>query len=284
MRFIYATDLHGDQKKYNSIISYAIKNKINLIHLGGDILSKGVHLVEIQEEFIKGFLKKFYKKAKKNNIKILAFFGNDDIYYLSKYFKEYGNLLNENPEEIEGILFKAYSYVCDHPFQLKTASKLDYRGWRRPCCDIGITFANENIKCFFDIDYYLEKKSTIEEDLNKEIITSSNVVMAMHMPPYNLGLDVCGRLLPSKEYDKLRYVGSRSIYNWIKQQQPLLSLHGHIHESYAISKVWKTYLDKTLVVQPGQEFTNIYVKKAKTRFVVFDIEPGKINSSVLIEI
>jgi Icc-related predicted phosphoesterase len=65
----------------------------------------------------------------------------------------------------------------------------------------------------------------------------------MHMPPANLGLDHC------MNGDK---VGSRAIHEFIKKKQPLLTLHGHIHESPDVSGKWQAKLGETLCIQPGQ--------------------------------
>jgi Icc-related predicted phosphoesterase len=91
------------------------------------------------------------------------------------------------------------------------------------------------------------------------------------MPPKGLSLDVC--------YNEEK-VGSHSVFEWIKREQPLLTLHGHIHESYDVTSVWKRNVGKTLVVQPGQYgfSTN------KVRFVKFDLESNRVKSATLVEI
>jgi len=68
-------------------------------------------------------------------------------------------------------------------------------------------------------------------------------IYVIHMPPINLGLDVCG----SGET-----VGSEAVYRFIERVQPLLTLHGHIHESPDVSGVWRARLGGTWCVQPGQ--------------------------------
>jgi len=47
-------------------------------------------------------------------------------------------------------------------------------------------------------------------------------------------------------------VGSNAIHAFIKAKQPLLTLHGHIHESPDVSGKWFSKLGKTLCTQPGQ--------------------------------
>jgi len=296
MKFIYTTDLHGQKNKFNDILSYAIDNKIKIVHLGGDLLPKprkisvadALYLsishdlkqlerlnkfynpLEVQRTFVSGFLKGFYKEALKANIRILSFFGNDDFYSLKKNFRKYGSLLDEQPIEIEDYLFKAYPFVCDHPFGLKTACKLDYRGWERPFSKLAVDEQKEII----NLDEYFNKKATIEEDLKKEVVLNNNLIMACHMPPRAVNLDVCGRRLMSGKFDKIRIVGSKSVYDWIVKEKPLIVLCGHIHENYEITNIWKTNIGKTLVVQPGQSL--------KTRFVLFEIR--KEIESTLIEI
>jgi Icc-related predicted phosphoesterase len=48
----------------------------------------------------------------------------------------------------------------------------------------------------------------------------------------------------------MRPVGSQSVRDAIQQYQPLLGLHGHIHESKGFAK-----LGRTLCVNPGSEYT-----------------------------
>jgi Icc-related predicted phosphoesterase len=41
-------------------------------------------------------------------------------------------------------------------------------------------------------------------------------------------------------------------YSFLKENQPLLSLHGHIHESPEVSGGWYTSIGNTICIQPGQ--------------------------------
>ena len=103
--------------------------------------------------------------------------------------------------------------------------------------------------------------TTIEDELENLIIPDDfrNAIYVIHIPPANIGLDVC--------YDG-RKVGSIAVYNFLLKHQPLLTLHGHIHESPKISNKWFAYLNKTLCIQPGQSnFNEDYLK-----FVVIDLE------------
>jgi len=261
MIFIYATDLHGDSTKYSTILEFAIKYNIKLIHLGADILPKGSEILSIQKSFISGFLKRFYSQAAEAGIKILASFGNDDIYTRKKYFLKYAELLDETPYSQEGYDFSAYNYVPVYPFPLKTACKLDYKGWQPE------EYTGRNVDVspdlgiipILDLDLYLAEKGTIEDDL-KNLKCSEKTIVAFHCPPANVDLDVCVLNLEPREIKK---VGSKAIYDWLLKNQPKICLCGHIHESYFATGVFKAYIGKTLVIQPGQ--------MKKTQFVVIDV-------------
>lgn len=243
MRFLYATDLHGDPDKYEALLTYAVGNAIPYIHIGADILPKGPGLMRVQKKFVKGYLKEFYKKCADKRIQVFAMFGNDDVYTRKKYFKEYGKLVDETPETIEGFILTGYPYVPDYPFPLVTACKYDYKGWE-PELYFGRKLDVDE-KDFVEIlnkQDYFRKKGTIKEDLDL-IHADYKTVIAIHTPPCGLGLDVC---FP---YTK---VGSRSVYEWIEREQPRLVLCGHIHESRYLTGTWKAQIGKSTILQPGQ--------------------------------
>ena len=249
MRFLYTTDLHGDSRKYDAIYKYATKNDIKYIHLGADLLPKGNQILRNQKKFLKGYFKKFYQKCSDSGIKVFAMFGNDDIYTRKKYFEEYGKLLDKDPETIDGFTFTGYPFVPDYPFGLVTACKYDYDGWQ-PQLYLGKK-VDVDESGFVDIPdplTYFNYKGTIKDDLSK-ISADSNTIIAIHCPPVNLGMDIC--------LDGRR-VGSKSVYEWIEEEQPRLVLCGHIHESRYMSGTWKDKIGLSTIIQPGQYGSSTY--------------------------
>lgn len=87
-------------------------------------------------------------------------------------------------------------------------------------------------------------------------VSHSPAIFNLHVPPYGTGLD-----LAPKVSDDLRVqtevsgepqlipVGSTAVRDAISDNQPLLGLHGHIHESRGSSK-----LGSTRIVNPGSEY------------------------------
>jgi Icc-related predicted phosphoesterase len=81
-------------------------------------------------------------------------------------------------------------------------------------------------------------------------------VASLHVPPYASGLDVAPRLdanlrvqYSGGDVDMVP-VGSTAVRAVIERHQPLLALHGHIHESQGRKK-----LAGTLCINPGSEYT-----------------------------
>jgi len=102
MKFLYITDMHGHVEKYETVLKYAIEHKIKLLHIGADILPKGKGMQKEQKKFIKGYLKNFYAECERNGIRVLAFFGNDDLYTRKHQFGEYADHLDEIPYRKNG--------------------------------------------------------------------------------------------------------------------------------------------------------------------------------------
>ncbi len=91
------------------------------------------------------------------------------------------------------------------------------------------------------------------ESMAKQINDPSRAIFNLHCPPYKSGLDEAPaidadlRLLHGGR--ALRPVGSTAVREAIEKHQPLLSLHGHIHESKGAIKI-----GKTLSINPGSSY------------------------------
>jgi Icc-related predicted phosphoesterase len=98
-----------------------------------------------------------------------------------------------------------------------------------------------------------EKLSERIEAMWLQVPGGSQAVFNLHCPPYKSGLDEAPaidadlRLLHGGR--ALRPVGSTAVREAIERHQPLLSLHGHIHESKGAVKI-----GKTLSINPGSAY------------------------------
>ncbi len=91
------------------------------------------------------------------------------------------------------------------------------------------------------------------EDMASQVTDPSRAIFNLHCPPYKSGLDEAPaidadlRLLHGGR--ALRPVGSTAVREAIEKHQPLISLHGHIHESKGAIKI-----GKTLSINPGSAY------------------------------
>jgi hypothetical protein len=98
-----------------------------------------------------------------------------------------------------------------------------------------------------------EKLGERIEAMVGQIPDESRAIFNLHCPPYQSGLDEA----PAIDADlkllhggrALRPVGSTAVRKAIEKHQPLLSLHGHIHESKGAVKI-----GKTLSINPGSAY------------------------------
>jgi Icc-related predicted phosphoesterase len=104
----------------------------------------------------------------------------------------------------------------------------------------------------------------LPEDELREVIDKAaarvssmeTAIFNIHVPPYNTGLDTGPDIDPHTWEQKAtmgqghtKPVGSHAVREAIETHQPLLSLHGHIHESRGTFR-----LGRTLCVNPGSDY------------------------------
>jgi Icc-related predicted phosphoesterase len=97
------------------------------------------------------------------------------------------------------------------------------------------------------LEYSVTELPHMCDILNKLPIPENpdKAIYIMHMPPAGLRL---GQL----RYQDLD-IGSVDIYEFLKEKQPLLSVHGHIHESPDTEKGrWINQILQTTCIQTGQ--------------------------------
>jgi uncharacterized protein len=91
--------------------------------------------------------------------------------------------------------------------------------------------------------------------LADQIEDMDNAIFNIHVPPYGTGLDDAPELQDATTVKRggamMKPVGSTAVRDAILEYQPLLSLHGHIHESRGSQK-----LGRTLAINPGSTYND----------------------------
>jgi len=152
---------------------------------------------------------------------------------------------NDDPFEIDPILKKSRyaTDVEDKVIQLDEDHEMISTGYG-------------NItpwKCARDItEEELAKKI---DNMASQVRNIESCVFNLHAPPYDTRLDdapeLDKELRPTYSASKLVPVGSTAVRAAIEKYQPLLGLHGHIHESKGSCKI-----GRTLCLNPGSLYTD----------------------------
>jgi Icc-related predicted phosphoesterase len=106
-----------------------------------------------------------------------------------------------------------------------------------------------------------------------------NLILNLHVPPYDSGLDVAPKLneqlqpvLVGGEFMRIP-VGSTAVRKIVERYQPKLGLFGHIHESGG-----DVFIGKTLCLNPGSEYS-----EGILRGYVVDLDEKKIKQFYRVE-
>jgi Icc-related predicted phosphoesterase len=123
-----------------------------------------------------------------------------------------------------------------------------------------------------------------EEELRDRLVElrragdPGRTIFNVHVPPYDCGLDQAPRLddelqiqLVGGQPDMVP-VGSTAVAEAIADFQPVLSLHGHIHEGRGVAKV-----GSSTVVNPGSEY-----EQGSLLGAVLEIKPGRVKRCQLV--
>ena len=123
-----------------------------------------------------------------------------------------------------------------------------------------------------------------EEELQTKLAQAINgadpatTIFNVHVPPYDCGLDLVPRLddtlqiqLVGGQPDMVP-VGSTAVAEAIAEHQPLLSLHGHVHQGRG-----STRIGRTVVVNPGSEYDDASLLGA-----LIEVKPNKVKRCQLV--
>lgn len=176
--------------------------------------------------------------------------GNDDLYSIDKVVGEFQHIHNPDMTrfEIEG------------GYEIIGLSNANMTPWQ----------------CARDIE---------EDELAERLETIAGLVQnpektiaVLHVPPYGSGLDTCPdldknlKIITEGGQVVMKSAGSTAVKTFLEKVQPLLSLHGHIHESPGHVRI-----GRTLAINAGSEYAEAIMKAA-----IINLEDGKVKGHLLI--
>jgi Icc-related predicted phosphoesterase len=278
MKFLYTSDLHGEIHLYQELLSLAISSLSEIMVIGGDLLpsfpptKRYEDMVPNQKTFVDQFLSPFLKKMLETTLiqKIFLIAGNWDLGYPYLFVKATKKIIDLNQKSHRfknGYELIGYPFVPPTPFRPKDFEKMDDKEtpWP-PQKNPSYIRSSDQPDQLIPIDpfSYLKRRETIEEDLDRlpKPLYPKRTIYVMHSPPFGTRLDLI---------QGGKSAGSRSIKTFIEKNQPLLTLHGHIHESLELSGNYMDRIGKTLSINPGQ-WVGTTTGISKLHAVTFEME------------
>ncbi|MCB2206624.1 metallophosphoesterase [bacterium] len=256
MQCFFVADLHGHAHRYHMLFSRIASDRPAAVFFGGDLLPSAAPSAEglyppggdFLHDFFKPQLRTLREQLGEDYPSIFLILGNDDARKLEARFQD------ENAEGLwkyahsayfswEPYAVCGYSCVPPTPFQLKDWERYDVSRFVDPGC-----ISPEAGRRSVAADPHAIRYGTIADDL--AALTGerdlSRTIMLFHSPPYQTSLDRAA--LDGKTVDHVPldvHVGSIAIRRLIEERQPLITLHGHVHESAALTRSWKQQLGNT---------------------------------------
>lgn len=244
MECLFVSDLHGKEKKYELLFDEVEKRKPDAVFIGGDILPGFIGSETEVRRFLKEGLFDKIEELRSNGIKTRFFviMGNDDPREFESVLKEADDeglihYIHKKKISLDGMNTIGYSFIPPSPFQLKDWEKYDVSRF----VDVGAVSPERGIRTV-DVEKNHVRYSTISDDLDelKKLSPPEETIYLFHSPPHDTDLDRAD--LDGKKVDHAPldvHVGSIAVKRFIENEQPFLTLHGHIHETVRLTGNWK---------------------------------------------
>ncbi len=262
-QYFFVSDLHGNVSKYEKLFLQIERNKPRAVFFGGDLLPAGLNYransKAIPVNFVDGFLAPSFKalKQKLNDQypDVFIILGNDDprqeeARFLAHEKEGLWHFMHMKKVPLDDYMVYGYGMVPPTPFLLKDWERYDVSRYVDPGC-VHPTEGYRTVEPDCDVEF-----ATIKSDLNTLVGNDdlSNAIFLFHTPPYKTMLDRAG--LDGVMVDHVPvdvHVGSIAVKEFIDERKPMLTLHGHIHESSGITGQWKEKISKTIACSAAYE-------------------------------
>ena len=286
-KILFATDVHGGDTFFGKILSVAKNFKVSMLMVSGDLTGKAiVPIVKTDDgRYFTTFYGKNYNVSEDELAQLENKIRKVGYYFFLCSRREY-EVFKAEPKKVAELFSKLIQDTLYNWIEkIEEILPADVRVIMNPGNDDDFA-VDEVLKKSKRVEYTLERAVDLddlhqmvscewvnptpwdsprecpEHELEKRLRAEmgrvsdmSNLVCDFHTPPYNTPLDLAPRLnkdlqpkmfLGQPIYD---HVGSKSVRKIFQECQPLLGLHGHIHESAS-----KCNIGRTICINPGSEY------------------------------
>ena len=311
-RVLYGSDFHGSEAVFRKFLASALQYKANVLMVGGDVTGKAMvpvihqgagryqaHLFgedktsstpeeleklkksisnvgfypivleqdEAQElendpakmgarfeqemsQRVREWMKLAEEKLIPQNMTLYFMAGNDDLYSIDKVVEEFKSIRNPDMKHFD----------MDGGYEVVGLSNANLTPWL----------------CARDVE---EAELTRKlDEIAGMIQKPERTIAILHVPPFGSGLDTCPdldknlKIITQGGQVVMKSAGSPSVKAFIEKVQPMLSLHGHIHESPG-----HFHNGRTLMINAGSEYAEGIMKAA-----IINLEDGKVKGHLLV--
>jgi Icc-related predicted phosphoesterase len=251
---LFASDLHGREDRYLRLLERAREEQPRVVFLGGDLLPSGTR------DFLRAWLGPRLASLREAlgaaYPRVLAIFGNDDPRSELgplRELEQQGLLehLHARRVELGGVTAFGYACVPPTPFALKDWERYDVSRYVDP----GSVSPEEGVRSVAAAEGDT-RWGTIAGDLAALAGAEdlSRAVFLFHAPPHGTALDRAALDGERVEHAPLDlHIGSIAIRRFIEARQPLLTLHGHVHESARLTGTWQERIGRTLCLSAAHD-------------------------------
>ena len=254
-RCFFVSDLHGREARYASLQSAVLREAPHAVFLGGDLLPHAA-----LEGFVEAALVPLFASLREaladRYPRVFLILGNDDprseeAAVLDGQQRGLWEYLHMRRTELGGFPVYGYSHVTPTPFRLKDWERYDVSRFVDPGC----VSPEEGLRTVPVPEREL-RYATIAGDLERLVGEAdvSRAVFLFHSPPYQTRLDraaLDGRSVDHAPLDL--NVGSIAIRRFVEARQPLLTLHGHVHESARLTGAWRDRIGATQLLSAAHD-------------------------------
>ncbi len=285
MKIFFATDIHGSEVCWRKFLNSAAFYKADLVVLGGDVTGKAmVPITEYNgywQVTLRGETMRLDTRAELDDVMTRI---RNSGFYPALVSQDELTYLGENEGAVDQRFSVEMISSLDRWLDMADGK---LRGGQIPCILNGgnddifeiddiiesspcVSFAEGKL---LDLDGFSlvsmgwtnptpwdTYREAPEPELAAKIEAVASLVPDMgraifnfHAPPYGTGLDEApaldDTLRPMHGGAVMKPVGSKAVRDAILKHQPMLSVHGHIHESRGVKK-----MNRTLAINPGSVY------------------------------
>ena len=289
-RILFATDIHGSERCFRKFLNAAPLYEVDYLILGGDITGKvmvpivrnadgtydcsygeTVHTgldeagAATVKDQIRGFGHYFVMVSPEELTRLQRDPGHRDAVFRDVVRKSVEGWVALAEDRLRGTGVRCFAAPGNDDFlaidaAMDSSDVVEFAENRL----IQLDESHEMITTGYSNPTPWETERELPEDqlraridvMTAEVRDPANLIAVLHAPPYHSGLDDAPELNANLEMRltatgvETAPIGSTAVREFIEEVQPLLGLHGHVHEGRG-----STMIGRTLCVNPGSDYT-----------------------------